>query len=240
MSDSPVQPRKVTAILIVAAGRGRRFRSDVPKQYLPILGICAFRRCLDTFLDLAEVSCIQTVIHRDDQKAYAQAIEGLNDSRLLPASFGGETRVESVLNGLTALADHKPDTVLVHDGARAFVTQRIVRDVMAALVQSDAAFAALPVVDALWRAEGDRATSPVARDGLWRAQTPQGFRFDVLREAHLAYQGDAADDVEIVRAMGTQVKIVRGDPANFKITTPDDLQRAERFVAGDTADKAQR
>jgi 2-C-methyl-D-erythritol 4-phosphate cytidylyltransferase len=102
MSDSPVQPKKVTAILVVAAGRGRRFGSDVPKQYLPISGICAFRRCLDTFLDLPEVSCIQTVIHRDDQKAYAQANEGLNDSRLLPASYGCETRVEAVLKGLKA------------------------------------------------------------------------------------------------------------------------------------------
>jgi 2-C-methyl-D-erythritol 4-phosphate cytidylyltransferase len=238
MSDSPIHQSKTTAVLIVAAGRGRRFGSDVPKQYLPIAGVCAFRRCLDTFLGLADVAWVQTVIHRDDQEIYAQAVRGLDDRRLLSVTFGGETRVQSVLNGLTTLADHKPDNVLVHDGARAFVTPRIVGEVIAGLTDSDAAFAALPVVDALWRGEDGHATKPVAREGLWRAQTPQGFRFDVLRQAHLAYQGDAADDVEIVRAMGTEVKIVRGDPANFKITTPDDLLRAERFVAGDRAAEA--
>ncbi|MGC1505117.1 MAG: 2-C-methyl-D-erythritol 4-phosphate cytidylyltransferase [Sulfitobacter sp.] len=233
MSESPTPLKKTTTILIVAAGRGRRFGAETPKQYLPVAGVCAFRRCLETFLTLPEVTLVQTVIHADDRDLYMQALEGLADSRVLPAVVGGETRVQSVMNGLHALADHTPDYVLVHDAARAFVTGRIVRDVMDELAHSDAAFAALPVVDALWRAEDGAAVAPVTRDGLWRAQTPQGFRFGVLLQAHLAYQGDAADDVEIARAMGIQVKIVRGDSANFKITTPDDLQRAERFVAGD-------
>lgn len=240
MSDSPAHTDRKTAILIVAAGRGRRFGADTPKQYLPVAGICALRRCLDTFLDLSEVAHVQTVIHPDDRMLYAQALRGITDSRLLPAAFGGETRVQSVMNGLQALASHTPDYVLVHDAARAFVTPRIVREVIGALATSDAAFAALPVVDALWRAEGGVAKTPVARDGLWRAQTPQGFHFEVLQQAHLAYYGDAADDVEIVRAMGTEVGIVRGDTANFKITTPDDLLRAEQFVSGRDTDRADR
>lgn len=234
MTDSPIPPQTRAAVLIVAAGRGRRFGAPTPKQYLPIAGICAFRRCLETFLGMPEIDKIQTVIHPDDQEMYADALRGLDNAGLLPTTFGGETRVQSVLHGLNALADHAPDIVLVHDAARAFVTPRVVRDVLGALEQTDAAFAALPVVDALWRGEGGLARAPVARDGLWRAQTPQGFRFDVLRRAHLAYQGDAADDVEIARAMGVEVEIVTGDPANFKITTPDDLARAERFVAGES------
>lgn len=239
MSESPLHPKTTTAVLIVAAGRGRRFGAQTPKQYLPIAGVCAFRRCLETFLNIPEVAQVQTVIHPDDQDMYTQALDGVDDSRLLPAAFGGETRGQSVMNGLLALAGYQPDSVLVHDAARAFITQQIIRAVMDELVESDAAFAALPVVDALWRADGDVAATPVARDGLWRAQTPQGFRYDVLHAAHLAYQGEAADDVEIVRAMGTKVKIVRGDSANFKITTPDDLLRAERFVAGGAATRPQ-
>lgn len=237
MNESPAHLSNTTAVLIVAAGRGRRFGSETPKQYLPVAGVCALRRCLETFLSLPEISLVQTVIHADDQGLYSHALQGVEDCRLLPATHGGETRVQSVLNGLDALAGHAPDSrpaqVLVHDGARAFVTPQIVRDVMAGLTEAEAAFAALPVVDALWRAEEGAAIASVARDGLWRAQTPQGFHFDTLHRAHLSYVGDAADDVEIVRAMGTRVQIVRGDPANFKITTPDDLLRAERFVAGE-------
>lgn len=220
------------AVLIVAAGRGRRFGDPLPKQYLPVAGVCALRRCTDVFLGMAEVDLIQTVIHPDDDDLCSAAVAGLGDARLVPAVAGGDTRVASVLNGLRALAAHRPDVVLVHDAARPFVTPRIVLDVLEALKLSDAAFAALPVVDALWRAQDGMAVDPVARDGLWRAQTPQGFRFDVLLRAHQAYRGDAADDVEIARAMGVAVRVVPGDPANFKITTPGDLARAERHVAG--------
>lgn len=232
MTDQAPNSQKRTAVLIVAAGRGRRFGAQTPKQYLPIAGVCAFRRCLEVFLVMPEVACVQTVIHPDDHDMYAQTVEGVNTGRLLTPAFGGDTRVQSVMNGLNALADQAVDYVLVHDAARPFVTPQIVRDVLAELAQADAAFAALPVVDALWRGDQGNALTPVARDGLWRAQTPQGFRFDVLRQAHLTYEGDAADDVEIARAMGTDVRIVPGDPINFKITTPGDLARAERVVAG--------
>ncbi len=173
---------------------------------------------------------MQVVIHPDDVDLYAQAVAGVTDTRLKPAAFGAETRAKSVLQGLLALEENAPDVVLVHDAARPFVTERIVIDVLAALEDADAAFAALPVVDALWRVEDGAAVAPVARDGLWRAQTPQGFAYRKLLEAHRTYTGDAADDVEIARAMGIPVQVVRGDAANFKITTPEDLARAERHL----------
>ncbi|KIN60124.1 Bifunctional enzyme IspD/IspF [Sulfitobacter noctilucae] len=218
------------AILIVAAGRGRRFGDPLPKQYLPVAGICALRRCLDTFLGMVNVGTVQVVIHSDDADLYAGAVAGVFDPRLNQPVAGAETRAKSVMRGLLALQDAAPDVVLVHDAARPFVTERIVADVLTALEHADGAFAALPVVDALWQAEDGLALTPVARDGLWRAQTPQGFRFQALLDAHRTYQGDAADDVEIARAMGIDVRIVHGDTANFKITTPEDLARAERFL----------
>lgn len=219
------------AVLIVAAGRGRRFGSDVPKQYVKVAGMSVLRRTLTQFLNMTEVHVIQTVIHPDDREMYTAAVQGIADGRVLPPAYGGETRAASVLNGLEALADHPPDCVLVHDAARPFVTVKIVQDVIEALHQGEAAFAALPVVDALWRADTDGAIAPVSREGLWRAQTPQGFRFQTLKDAHHSYVGDAADDVEIVRAMGMPVRIVTGHADNFKITSPDDLARAERIVA---------
>lgn len=219
------------AVLIVAAGRGRRFGSDTPKQYVPIAGVCALRRCLDMFLQLGTIEMAQVVIHRDDRTAYGQAVEGIEDARLLAAVLGSDTRAKSVTCGLRALEEHQPDVVLVHDAARPFVTHKTICDVMGALETAQAAFAALPVVDALWQSRDGMATDPVPRDGLWRAQTPQGFAFATLLKAHLTYQGDAADDVEIARAMGIDVRLVTGDAANFKVTTPEDLARATEFAS---------
>lgn len=219
------------AVLIVAAGRGRRFGDEMPKQYQPIAGVCSLRRCLETFLALDAIAMVQTVIHPDDSEMYAQATSGLPDDRVLPPVSGGATRAKSVTCGLQALAAHSPDCVLVHDAARPFVSERIITDVLGELRHADAAFAALPVVDALWQAADGAAINPVPRDGLWRAQTPQGFRFDPLLAAHLAYEGDAADDVEIARAMGIDVRIVTGASENFKITTRADLERAEQIAA---------
>ena len=158
-------------------------------------------------------------------------MSGLTDARLLAPVTGGATRAQSVLRGLEALSDRAPDHVLIHDAARPFVTDRIIRDVLNRLRTSEAAFAALPVVDALWRVEEGAAVAPVPRDGLWRAQTPQGFHFQSLLKAHRGYHGEAADDVEIARASGMIAQVVQGASENFKITTPDDLRRAEELVS---------
>ena len=174
---------------------------------------------------------VQTVIHEDDADLYAEALDGLSDDRVLPPVKGGETRAKSVTCGLRALEEHSPDCVLIHDAARPFVSDRVIRDVVAELHHVEAAFAALPVVDALWQASEGAAINPVPRDGLWRAQTPQGFHFARILSAHLRYEGEAADDVEIARAMGMEVRIVMGASENFKITTSSDLDRAEQMVA---------
>ncbi|MEM6938767.1 MAG: 2-C-methyl-D-erythritol 4-phosphate cytidylyltransferase [Pseudomonadota bacterium] len=217
-----------TAALIVAAGRGTRFGGDLPKQYVPVGGICAFRRSVETFLAHPQVGRVQPVIHRDDASLFSAAVEGLSEARLAPPVTGGATRAASVRRGLDALRANAPDTVLVHDAARPFVSIEIITDVIDALEQAEGAFAALPIVDALWRVKDGQALDPVPRDGLWRAQTPQGFHFEALLAAHQIASADAADDVEIARAAGLRVHVVRGAGENFKITTPDDLARAER------------
>ena len=221
-----------TAVLIVAAGRGRRLGDPLPKQYLPVGGISSLRRCLDRFLGLDVIDRVQVVFHPDDQSLYDAALGGLSDPRLSAPVPGGETRAASVLQGLLALgeAGTVPRKVLVHDAARPFVSHRIITEVIAALENSPAAFAALPVVDALWRVSDGAADVPVPRDGLWRAQTPQGFHFDALLAAHRAHGGDAADDVEIARAAGLTARVVPGEEENFKITSPGDLARAEALV----------
>ncbi|MFO1107095.1 MAG: 2-C-methyl-D-erythritol 4-phosphate cytidylyltransferase [Amaricoccus sp.] len=221
----------LTACVIVAAGRGHRLGGETPKQYIALEGGCPLRRCVHLFLGMARIGALQVVIHPDDMPLYAEALRGLRDPRLLPPASGGATRAASVLKGLEALAARRPDRVLVHDAARPFVSDAVVDAVIDALDAAPGAFAALPVVDALWLSEDGRAETPVPREGLWRAQTPQGFHFDRLLAAHLAHQGDAADDVAVARAAGLEVRVVQGSEANFKITTSADLARARAEIA---------
>ena len=165
------------AALIVAAGRGHRLGGETPKQYLPLAGRSSLRRSVEAFLVVPEVSHVQIVIHKDDVGLYRESLSGLQDARLITEAFGGKTRALSVRNGLDALAVHRPQNVLIHDAARPFVTPELIKRMISALDASKCVCAAVPVVDAVWRAEADLVKEAVSREGLWRAQTPQGFDF---------------------------------------------------------------
>lgn len=220
-----------TAALIVAAGRGTRLGSETPKQYLPLAGRTVLRHTLDAFLGHPGIDRIAIVIHPDDIAAHAAATAGVTDPRLLPPVIGAATRAGSVRAGLEALAGTPPDRVLIHDAARPFVSARLITATLDALATHAGALPALPVVDALWREFDGTAGAPVARDGLWRAQTPQGFRFAPILAAHRAgTDPDAADDAALARAAGLAVALVPGEERNFKITSPGDLARARRHL----------
>jgi len=123
-------------------------------------------------------------------------------------------------------------SILIHDGARPLISQAVIARVIAALDQAEAAAPALAVTDALWRGAAGEVTATLPRDGLYRAQTPQGFRYDAILAAHRAYVGDAADDVAVARANGMQVAIVEGCADNLKLTFPGDFARAEAILKG--------
>ncbi|MEL7461642.1 MAG: 2-C-methyl-D-erythritol 4-phosphate cytidylyltransferase [Pseudomonadota bacterium] len=223
-----------TAALIVAGGRGTRMGGETPKQYLPVRGQTILSRTVSVFLDAPGIHNVQVVIGAGDRALYDAAFSKLANPALLPPVIGGESRGASVVAGLKALAEDPPDRVLIHDAARPFCPESVIAGVIAALDETDGAFAAVPVVDALWRGEGGRASDPVSRDGLYRAQTPQGFHYGKIVAAYRAADGNAADDVAIARAAGLGVAIVPGDEANFKITTPGDMTRAERHLKDET------
>ncbi|MDU8944076.1 2-C-methyl-D-erythritol 4-phosphate cytidylyltransferase [Ovoidimarina sediminis] len=214
------------AALLVAAGRGRRLGGEIPKQYIPLAGPPALTRSAQAFLALADITAVLPVIHPDDRGLADEALSSLTDPRLLPPVMGGDTRAASVRNGLDALEARGPARVLIHDAARPFVPGSVIRAVIAALDTHPGACAALPVVDALWRAEDGMAETPVPRDGLWRAQTPQGFHFAPILAAHRAHDGSGADDVAVAREAGLAVTFVEGSEASYKITTATDLARA--------------
>jgi 2-C-methyl-D-erythritol 4-phosphate cytidylyltransferase/2-C-methyl-D-erythritol 2,4-cyclodiphosphate synthase len=219
-----------TYALIVAAGRGQRAGGGVPKQYRPVGGVPVLRRTVEAFCRHAAVDGICVAIHPDDRPLYDEAVA---DLPLLGPVFGGATRQASVCAGLERLASEKPDIVLVHDAARPFVPPAAIDRVAAAARDHGAAIAALPVVDTLKRATDGAIVETVDRTGLWRAQTPQGFAFPAILEAHRQVAGgDYSDDAAVAEAVGMTVQVVHGGEDNFKITTEDDLARAEALVTG--------
>lgn len=220
------------AALIVAAGRGSRAGPGAPKQYRPLAGEPVLRRTLAAFAAHPGISGILTVIHASDEAAYLEAAGGL--PKLLGPAFGGETRQASVLAGLEALAiSDKPDLVLIHDGARPFVSARLISDCIGALEAHAGALASLAVTDTIRRGKDGLAGETVPRDGLWRAQTPQAFRFDAILDAHRkAAGGNHTDDAAVAAAAGMEVALVEGDEDNIKITSAGDLARAERMLSG--------
>lgn len=223
------------AVLIVAAGKGERLGGAIPKQYLPLLGQTVLVRSILAFSRRADIGPVQVVIGPNDHDRFAEATLGL---ALLPPVLGGSTRQESVANGLEALAAYLPDFVLVHDAARPLVSNAVIDGVIAALKNgSQAAVPLLPVADTLRKKDGSGAWVTVPRDGLMRAQTPQGFAFDAILAAHRAQAGQSVtDDMALAEMVGLNIAIVPGEETNMKITTQDDLAHAERLLRGSLAD----
>ena len=211
-----------TAALILAAGRGTRAGGGLPKQWREIGGTSVAERAIRAFRDHPAIGPLVLVVHPDDRDLAPGGIEVV---------AGGATRAESVRKGLEAL-ENRAERVLIHDAARPFVSASVIDRVLAALDSHAAAAPGIAVVDTLWQGAAS-VEGQVPREGLWRAQTPQGFRLDAILAAHRAHAGEATDDVAVARAAGIEVAIVQGDEANFKITTETDFSRADKALRGD-------
>jgi 2-C-methyl-D-erythritol 4-phosphate cytidylyltransferase/2-C-methyl-D-erythritol 2,4-cyclodiphosphate synthase len=223
-------------VLIVAAGRGARFGGPLPKQYCRLGSVTVLRRTVGVFLRHVRVASLRVAIHPDDRSLYDAAMAGL----AVPEPIaGGAQRQDSVRHLLQGLDADPDDLVLIHDGARPFVSPAIIDRVIAGLARADGVIAALPVRDTIKRAErnGPLVADTVDRSLLWRAQTPQGFRYGIARAAHEAAAGlDLPDDAAVVERAGHPVELVMGDEDNFKITTAEDLARAERQLQAGLGD----
>jgi len=240
--------------LIVAAGRGSRFAPPqgeggnphsqtgaAPKQYRALGGMAVLRRAVLPFLNHPKVSGVRVVIHADDRALYDEAMAGLD---LLPPVHGGEARQNSVRLGLESLAGQTPAAVLIHDAARPFVDAAIIDRSLAALERHPGAIAAVPLADSLKRGNADVISAAVEREGLWRAQTPQAFRYADILAAHrkvaaaenMGYDRGFTDDAAVMEQAGGTVGLVLGSEDNFKITTEADLARAERQLLASLGD----
>ncbi len=217
----------IHAALIVAAGQGVRAGGDRPKQFAIVAGRPLIAHSHAAFSAHPSIGHVLVVVGAGQEAALVDALGAV------PHVIGGATRRESVRNGLEALAAAGVDgAVLIHDAARPYVPVRVIDDLLAALSTHDGAIPALPVADTLVRADGEMGET-VARDGLYRVQTPQAFALPRILAAHRNWPAgrEATDDAQMVRADGGRVALVAGDPMLEKITLPADFAAAEARAA---------
>ncbi|KQT83472.1 bifunctional 2-C-methyl-D-erythritol 4-phosphate cytidylyltransferase/2-C-methyl-D-erythritol 2,4-cyclodiphosphate synthase [Aurantimonas sp. Leaf443] len=225
-----------TAAIIVAAGRGERAgqSAEGPKQYRRIGGKPVLRRTLETFLLHPLVSRIVVVIHGDDRALFRSAVGELADR--VEVVEGGATRQTSVLRGLEALAEERPDAVLIHDGVRPFADADLIARVVETLSPTLSALPALPVSDTLKRVSaGGQSGETVDRAGLYAAQTPQGFPFAAILDAHRRAADEAhvafTDDASVAEWAGLPVALVAGSAENVKLTTATEIAMADERLS---------
>ena len=207
--------------LVVAAGLGTRFGGGLPKQFVAAAGDVPVHRCARLFLSLDFIAGVLCVIPAGFFDVYQKLLRGLNDKRLLPPVIGGETRATSVKVGVEALAEYKPDFVLIHDAARCFCPTEVVRRVFEKLKEGEKAV--VPTVTPVDSVRLDNLS--VDRSRVTLAQTPQGFDFQTILSLHRKYEGSApSDDVSLCDRDEIEVVAVAGDFANKKITFRSDIQ----------------
>ncbi len=227
-----------TALIILAAGSGSRAGGSTAKQFQSFGGKSVLRHTLDAFRGHPAISTTCVVIGAGQEESYREAATGLD---LSSPVTGGATRQESGHRGLQALAPAPPSNVLIHDAARPFVSHDLVSRVIAGLDHHAGVVPAMPVADTLKRAPNRVIEGTVDRAGLWSAQTPQGFRYDLIRSAHAraadAGLNDFTDDAAVAEWGGMEVAVVPGEPGNRKLTTAADIREAGRRLMEDSLNR---
>ncbi len=223
-----------TTALIAAAGSGTRMQSDVPKQFLKIDGIPVIAKTLAVFQKSPLIDEIVIIAGKGYKKEIKAISDEYNISKLTAIVSGGDTRQQSVMNGLSAV---RGENVLIHDGVRPFITEKMISDVTNALNKYDAAAVGVPVNDTLKSADKDmEIVKTVDRSSLYAIQTPQGFKTEKILKAHTYAKENSltvTDDCALFEQLKIPVKIVSGSATNIKITTPDDLKISKGLMRED-------
>jgi len=212
-------------VVIPAAGSGSRMRAFIPKLLLELAGVPIIVRTLRTILTLECVEQIVVTAPRDYLEQYERLL--VAESRKVNVIIGGTSRQESVCKALDFIKADDDALVLIHDGARCFVTLDVLKRAIEGAVRFHAITVAVPVVDSIKRANGDKVVlESLDRSSLWSIQTPQVFEYGIIKKAHASKCDMSTDDASLVEKV-FPVHIVLGDEKNFKVTTPFDLQVAK-------------
>lgn len=220
--------------VVPAAGLGTRMGGNTPKQYLLLGGLPLLVYSLQVFQNLESIrEIILPVSESDRDYCWREIVKAFGLKKVTQVVAGGQRRQDSVRNGLAAISN-PPDGVLVHDGVRPFIDQKVVRNVIHRAGQTGAAVVAMPIHDTVKRVDvSGLIQETLKREELWQIQTPQVFRYDWLVEAHQQaqqHQWDVTDDAALIERMGYPVSVVEGSCFNIKVTRPDDLAFGEAIL----------
>lgn len=222
--------------IIPAAGSGSRFGGHVAKQFLKLAGTPIIFHTLRRFDDCAEIGAIVVVLSPGELDTFGRELETYRFRRPVRLVAGGRERSDSILNALDSITDLQPEIVAVHDGVRPLVTPAQISEVITRAREVGAAILALPATDTIKEVSDGFIERTIDRRRIWRAQTPQAFRYELLRKANEEARAAGlppammTDDAFIVERTGARVAVVEGSPNNIKITTPEDFVVAERLA----------
>lgn len=220
-------------VVIVAAGQGARMGADVNKVLLPLKGEPVIVHTLRVFEHDASCAGIVLVVRRNEAGQFRKLLEEYRIHKIITLADGGSERQESVFNGLNCLKKPEDTIVLVHDGARPFIDRIRIAEVVEAADKHGAALLAVPVKDTIKKVDGHSVQKTLERKSLWAAQTPQAFRLSLITKAYregAARHLSATDDASLVEQMGVPVVTVMGSYRNIKLTNPEDMIIAEKFL----------
>lgn len=222
--------------IVLAGGKGSRMQSDVPKQYLELLGKPLLYYALKAFEDSDVERVVLVTAEGDEEYCRKELVERFGFTKVTAIVAGGAERYASVWNGLQCLKEQEPDYVLIHDGARPLVTAELINRMLTETKQYDACVAGMPVKDTIQMTD-ERGTITLTpkRDSLWTAQTPQSFDFSLVYDAYeklmREQEVNVTDDAMVVGLYhDIPIQMVRGSYTNMKVTTPEDLVLAEAFL----------
>ncbi len=222
--------------IVLAGGKGSRMQSDVPKQYMELLGKPLLYYSLKAFEDSNVEQVVLVTAEGDEEFCRKELVERFGFTKVVAIVAGGAERYASVWNGLKCLKEQEPDYVLIHDGARPLVTTELINRLITETEQYNACVAGMPVKDTIQMTdERGIITLTPKRDSLWTAQTPQSFEFSLAYDAYEQLMSEAeinvTDDAMVVGLYhDIPIQMVRGSYTNIKVTTPEDLVLAEAFL----------
>jgi len=222
--------------IVLAGGKGSRMQSDIPKQYMELLGKPLLYYSLKAFEDSDVEQVVLVTAEGDEEYCRKELVERFGFTKVVAIVAGGAERYASVWNGLKCLKEQEPEYVLIHDGARPLVTVELINRLITETEQYNACVAGMPVKDTIQMTD-ERGTITLTpkRDSLWTAQTPQSFAFSLAYDAYEQLMQEeeirVTDDAMVVGLYhDIPIQMVRGSYTNMKVTTPEDLVLAEAFL----------
>ncbi len=228
MENDALQQRKKISAVIVAAGMGKRMERNYNKQYIKLEGVPILAHTAIQLQNHPHIDEVVIVVGQGEvEYCRENIVEKNNLQKVKMIVEGGKERYHSVYNGIKAVSE-ECELVLIHDGARPFVTREIINESIASANTYGCSIVGMPVKDTIKviDEEGFVKDTP-KRDQLWLVQTPQTFKKDLILQAHQKREKEdlaVTDDAMLVEALGRRVKMIRGDYENIKITTPEDLE----------------